>query len=93
MIAIGRALMAQPKLLLLDEPSTGLAPLLVKEIFDKIIELRQSGTTILLIEQNAKMALDVADRGYVLENGKIALQGTRGELIENERVKQAYLGR
>jgi len=92
MLAIGRALMAQPKLLLLDEPSTGLAPLLVKEIFSKIIQLRQSGATILLIEQNAKMALDIADRGYVLENGKITLQGTRDELAENEKVKQAYLG-
>ena len=85
--------MAQPKLLLLDEPSTGLAPLLVKEIFHKIVELRESGVTILLIEQNAKMALDIADRGYVLENGRITLQGTKGELIENERVNQAYLGR
>jgi branched-chain amino acid transport system ATP-binding protein len=92
MLAIGRALMAQPKLLLLDEPSTGLAPLLVKEIFSKIIQLRQSGATILLIEQNAKMALDIADRGYVLENGKITLQGTRDELAENEKVKRAYLG-
>jgi len=93
MLAIGRALMAQPKLLLLDEPSTGLAPLLVKEIFDKIVKLRESGTTILLIEQNAKMALDIADRGYVLENGRITVQGTREQLVENERVKQAYLGR
>ena len=92
MLAIGRALMAQPKLLLLDEPSTGLAPLLVKEIFGKIVKLRESGTTILLIEQNAKMALDIADRGYVLENGRITVQGTREQLIENERVKQAYLG-
>lgn len=92
MLAIGRALMAHPKLLLLDEPSTGLAPLLVKEIFDKIVELRSSGTTILLVEQNAKKALDIADRGYVLENGKITLQGTRAQLIENEKVKQAYLG-
>jgi len=92
MLAIGRALMARPKLLLLDEPSTGLAPLLVKEIFDKIVELRSSGTTILLIEQNAKKALDIADRGYVLENGKISFQGSRAQLIENERIKQAYLG-
>jgi len=93
MLAIGRALMAQPKLLLLDEPSTGLAPLLVKEIFEKIVKLRESGTTMLLIEQNAKMALDIADRGYVLENGRITVQGTREQLVENERVKQAYLGR
>jgi len=92
MLAIGRALIAQPKLLLLDEPSTGLAPLLVKEIFGKIVKLRESGTTVLLIEQNAKMALDIADRGYVLENGRITVQGTREQLIENERVKQAYLG-
>jgi branched-chain amino acid transport system ATP-binding protein len=92
MLAIGRALMAQPKLLLLDEPSTGLAPLLVREIFGKIVKLRESGTTILLIEQNAKMALDIADRGYVLENGRITVQGTREQLIENEKVKQAYLG-
>ncbi len=93
MLAIARALMASPKLLLLDEPSTGLAPMLVREMFHKIAELKRAGTTILLAEQNVKMALNLADRGYVLETGRIVLQGTRAELLANRRVQQAYLGR
>jgi len=93
MLAIARALMANPKLLLLDEPSTGLAPMLVREMFHKIAELKRAGTTILLAEQNVKMALNLADRGYVLETGRIVLQGTRAELLADRRVQQAYLGR
>lgn len=93
MLAIGRALMASPKMLLLDEPSMGLAPLVVKDIFETIRRVRDLGTTILLVEQNAKKALSIADRGYVLETGKIILQGTCDELIENETVQTAYLGR
>ncbi|RKY64437.1 MAG: ABC transporter ATP-binding protein [Candidatus Latescibacterota bacterium] len=93
MLAIARALMGSPKLLLLDEPSTGLAPMLVREMFHKIAELKRAGTTILLAEQNVKMALNLADRGYVLETGRIVLQGTRAELLANRRVQQAYLGR
>jgi len=93
MLAIGRALMAAPKVLLLDEPSMGLAPLVVKEIFATIQKVRDRGTTILLVEQNAKKALSIADRGYVLETGKIILQGTCDELVENKTVQTAYLGR
>ena len=93
MLAIGRALMAAPQLLLLDEPSMGLSPLMVKEIFNKIEKLREHGTTILLVEQNAKMALSIADRGYVLETGKIVLQGSREELLENKEIQRAYLGK
>jgi branched-chain amino acid transport system ATP-binding protein len=93
MLAIGRALMAAPQLLLLDEPSMGLSPLMVKEIFNKIEKLREKGTTILLVEQNAKMALSIADRGYVLETGKIVLQGSREELLENKEIQRAYLGK
>ncbi len=92
MLAMGRALMAKPKLLLLDEPSMGLSPLLVKEIFHIIKEINAQGTTILLVEQNAKMALGVADRAYVLENGKIVLSGTGEELSQSEDIKKAYLG-
>ncbi len=92
MLAIGRSLMAKPKILLLDEPSMGLSPLLVKEIFRIIKEINQSGTTILLVEQNAKLALAIADRAYVLETGKIALSGTGQELLASEAVKKAYLG-
>ncbi len=92
MLAMGRALMSKPKLLLLDEPSMGLAPIFIKEIFSIIQEINQQGTTILLIEQNAKMALSVADRGYVLETGKVVLSGTGQELLESEEVKKAYLG-
>jgi branched-chain amino acid transport system ATP-binding protein len=92
MCAIGRALMAQPKLLMLDEPSMGLAPIFVEKIFEIIQEISQQGTTILLVEQNALMALDVADRGYVMETGTIALADDAKSLRENEKVKQTYLG-
>ena len=92
MLAMGRALMCQPKLLMLDEPSMGLSPLLVEEIFDIIQELHKAGTTILLVEQNAEMALEVADRAYVLESGFITLSGTGKELAESDQVKKAYLG-
>ncbi len=92
MLAIGRTLMARPKLMLMDEPSMGLAPLLVKEIFSIIEEINKSGTTILLVEQNAHMALSIAHRAYVLETGKIVLEGPAGELAQNEQVKKAYLG-
>jgi len=92
MCAIGRALMAEPKLLMLDEPSMGLAPIFVEKIFEIIQEISQQGTTILLVEQNALMALDVADRGYVMETGTIALSDDAKSLRENEKVKQTYLG-
>jgi branched-chain amino acid transport system ATP-binding protein len=92
MLAMGRALMARPKLLLLDEPSMGLAPLLVAEIFDTIRTLKAAGTTIFLVEQNAHAALAIADRGYVLETGRIVLQDSGPALLANDRVKQAYLG-
>lgn len=92
MLAMGRAMMISPKLLMLDEPSMGLAPILVEQIFDIIRELRKAGTTILLVEQNAGMALDIADRAYVLETGKITLSGTGIELAQSELVKKAYLG-
>lgn len=92
MLAMGRALMSQPKLLLLDEPSMGLAPLFIKEIFNIIQEINQLGTTVLLVEQNAKMALSIADRAYVLETGNIVLEGNGQELLESEEVKKAYLG-
>lgn len=92
MLAMGRGLMSRPKLLMLDEPSMGLAPLLVDQVFDIITEMHAAGVTILLVEQNARMALQVADRGYVLETGKIALYGTGKELSESEQVKKAYLG-
>jgi len=92
MLAIGRALMARPRLLLLDEPSMGLAPILVEEIFDIIQDLNQQGSTILLVEQNANMALQVAHRGYVLETGKVALEGSASDLRENPQVKAVYLG-
>jgi branched-chain amino acid transport system ATP-binding protein len=92
MCAIGRALMARPKLLMLDEPSMGLAPIFVQRIFDTIVEVNKQGTSILLVEQNALMALDVANRGYVLETGKIALADNAKKLAENEDVKRTYLG-
>ena len=92
MLAIGRALMARPKLLLLDEPSMGIAPLLVKTIFRIIQEINESGTTILLVEQNAHMALSIADRAYVIESGRVVLSGAASELQASEQVKQAYLG-
>ena len=93
MLAMGRALMAKPALIMLDEPSTGLAPLVVKNIFRIIERLREEGNTVLLIEQNAKAALKVADRGYVLETGKIILEGQADELLANREVQRAYLGR
>ncbi len=93
MLAIGRALMARPKLLLLDEPSMGLAPKLVREIFENIFRLRKEGTTILLVEQNARAALAISDRAYVLENGRLVLQGDARELINDPEVRRAYLGK
>ena len=92
MLAMGRALMAKPKLLLLDEPSMGLSPLLVKEIFSIIQDINAQGTTVLLVEQNAKMALGIADRAYVLETGSVVLSGTGAELAASEDIKKAYLG-
>ncbi len=92
MLAMGRALMSKPKLLMLDEPSMGLAPILVEQIFDIIKELHKAGTTILLVEQNAQMALSIADRAYVLETGTISMQGSAKALLTDERVQKAYLG-
>lgn len=92
MLAMGRALMSKPKLLLLDEPSMGLAPLLVREIFDIIKEINSDGTTVLLVEQNANMALSIADKAYVLETGRITLSGTAKELAASDEVRKAYLG-
>ncbi len=92
MLAMGRALMSKPELLLLDEPSMGLAPILVKQIFEIVQEINAQGTTILLVEQNARMALSVAHRAYVLETGKIVLSGDAKELMESEEIKKAYLG-
>lgn len=92
MLAMGRALMSRPKLLILDEPSMGLSPLFVKEIFEVIKKLKEIGTTILLVEQNAKMTLSVSDRAYVLETGKIILEGNAKDLIHDDKVKKAYLG-
>jgi branched-chain amino acid transport system ATP-binding protein len=92
MLAMGRALMSKPELLLLDEPSMGLAPILVKQIFEIIKEINSSGTTILLVEQNARMALSIANRAYVLETGKIVLSGNAQELMATEEVRKAYLG-
>ena len=92
MLAIGRALMSRPRILLLDEPSMGLAPLLVQEIFSIVSEINAGGTTVLLVEQNANMALQIAHRGYVLETGKIVLAGTAAELTSTDEVKRAYLG-
>lgn len=92
MLAMGRALMSKPKLLMLDEPSMGLAPILVQQIFDIIKELHDAGTTILLVEQNAEMALQIADRAYVLESGRITISGTGKELAQSDSIKKAYLG-
>ncbi len=92
MLAMGRALMSQPRLLLLDEPSMGLAPIFIQEIFDIILDIQKQGTTILLIEQNAHKALSIADRGYVLETGRIVLSGTGQDLLTSDEVKKAYLG-
>ena len=93
MVAIGKALMAKPKLLIMDEPSLGLAPLVIKEIFKVIQTLNQTGVTILLVEQNANLALSIANRGYVLETGYLKLQGTAKELLNHPEIKQAYLGK
>ena len=92
MLAMGRALMSHPKLLMLDEPSMGLSPILVEQIFDIIAELHKSGTTILLVEQNAEMALQIADRAYVLETGRVVMTGTGAELAASEEIRKAYLG-
>ncbi len=92
MLAMARALMSRPKLLLMDEPSMGLAPILVEQVFDIIREINDSGTAVLLVEQNAQMALSIADRGYVLETGKVVLSGTGNELLLDPQVKEAYLG-
>lgn len=92
MVAMGRALMSRPRLLLLDEPSMGLAPILIKEIFHIIKEINQTGTTVLLIEQNAKMALTIANRGYVLETGNVVQTGTGKELLQSNEIQKAYLG-
>ena len=92
MLAMGRALMSKPRLLMLDEPSMGLAPILVQEIFNIIKALHEAGTTVLLVEQNARMALSIADRAYVLETGKVSMSGNAADLANDERVKQAYLG-
>lgn len=92
MLAMARALMTRPKLLLMDEPSMGLAPILVEQVFEIIQEINRSGTTVLLVEQNAQMALSIADRGYVMETGKIVLTGSGEELLMNPQVKEAYLG-
>ena len=92
MLAMGRALMSRPRLLLLDEPSMGLAPLLIKEIFSIIVDINRTGTTILLVEQNANMALSIANRAYVLETGRITLSGDAKELAASEDVRKAYLG-
>ena len=92
MLAMGRALMSKPKIILMDEPSMGLSPIMVNEIFDIIRAVSEGGTTVLLVEQNAKKALGIADRAYVLETGKIVLEGKAEELLENDSIKKAYLG-
>jgi branched-chain amino acid transport system ATP-binding protein len=92
MLAIGRALMARPRLLLLDEPSLGLGPKIVRDVFSRIREINTRGTAVLLVEQNAKMAVELADRGYLLEFGNVVLEGRRAELRQDARVKAAYLG-
>ena len=92
MLAMGRAMMSAPKLVVMDEPSMGLSPIFVKEVFSIIEDMHKEGITILLVEQNAKMALSVADRAYVLENGKIVMSGTAHDLLDDENVRRAYLG-
>ena len=92
MLAMGRALMSKPKLMMMDEPSMGLAPILVEQIFDIIRELKHAGTTILLVEQNAQMALSIADRAYVLETGKIVNEASASDLLHDDSVRRAYLG-
>jgi branched-chain amino acid transport system ATP-binding protein len=93
MLAVARGLMGRPKLLLLDEPSLGLAPIIVQQLFAVLQQIRLRGTTILLVEQNAHMALSIADRGYVLETGRLIMEGSSAELLGNEEVRAAYLGR
>jgi branched-chain amino acid transport system ATP-binding protein len=93
MLAMGRGLMSRPRLVMMDEPSNGLAPLIVRDIFQVIVQLREEGNTVLLVEQNAKAALSIADRGYVLETGKVILQGPADDLLANRDVQRAYLGR
>lgn len=92
MLAIGRALMSRPKLVLLDEPSQGLAPLVLREIFETILKLNRDGMTILLVEQNSKLALQIANRGYILENGRVTISSDAKELLKNDHIKKAYLG-
>ena len=92
MLAMGRGLMSNPRILLLDEPSMGLAPLLVQKIFDTIVEIRKQGVAVLLVEQNAFLSLQIADYGYVIETGEIALEGSGSDLLNNSQVKEAYLG-
>jgi branched-chain amino acid transport system ATP-binding protein len=92
MLALARALMARPKLLLLDEPSMGLAPLMVEAVFENIKQIAASGMTILLVEQNARLALEISDRAYVLENGEMAMSGPASELMQSDMVREAYLG-
>ena len=92
MLAIGRSLMSRPRLLLLDEPSMGLAPIMVQKIFDTIMRVSREGVTVLLVEQNAKLALEASGRGYVMESGQITLSDSAGALLTNEKVRQAYLG-
>jgi branched-chain amino acid transport system ATP-binding protein len=92
MLAMGRALMSNPRIILMDEPSMGLSPILVNEIFDIIEKVKADGTTVLLVEQNAKKALSISDRGYVLETGNIVLEGKASELLDNEQIRKAYLG-
>ena len=92
MVAIGRALMARPELLILDEPSMGIAPILVKEIFDRIVQINKKGTTVLLVEQDVALSLNLSDMGYVLENGRITLSGSGKELLINPRIRESYLG-
>lgn len=92
MLAMGRALMSKPRLLMLDEPSMGLSPILVEQVFEIITELHKAGTTILLVEQNAQMALSIADRAYVLETGRITMTGTGKELAASDEIRKAYLG-
>ena len=92
MLAMGRSLMARPKLCLFDEPSYGLAPIIVKQLFDFIKSLHDEGITVLIVEQNVRYALEIADRAYVLENGRIVIKGNSTELLQNEHVKKAYLG-
>ena len=93
MLAVARALMSKPKIIMMDEPSLGLAPLIVRDIFDIIKEINKQGVTVLLIEQNANMALKIADRAYVMETGKITMSGTGAELLADERIRKAYLGK